>query len=450
MKTTLALVIALTAWCASAAPLRFLSFNIYGYGEKEGMPPSSRSSGVEESIVKCKADVISLQEVAPAFWNGTPLFAHLAADFGIVRGNEKEALLRAGAAGSYRLASWVNHEPLLYRKNRLKLLDSGLDFFHLSLQAEKSVTWGVLEDLTDGRRFIAFATHFWWQGNGPESDAIRELNARHVLSRIADVRRKWGDLPVIGGGSIELTGDIVSMPYIQMTAAVMQDMGADVDITSRHITIGKGYTGNDYPVEGDWSAAAPWYALAALLSQSQLSLEGLSSDSIQGDSRLVELGKKLGIMSRFDAHGVTLDTSGFIGCCCSSFADMAATPDLVPSWAVLMCLLERSFRMTGVRTLRLKESDRLTVLREELLKLGYVLKIENEDAISWYGEKVPVTQEPPVINPHGDHRIAMAFAPAAVRFPGLVIADAGVTSKSYPAFWRHLEKSGFTIHQLAQ
>ena len=257
-------------------------------------------------------------------------------------------------------------------------------------------------------------------------------------------------LPVIGGGSIELTGDIVSMPYIQMTTAVMQDMGADVDITSRHITIGKGYTGNDYPVEGDWSAAAPWYAIAALLPQSQLTLEGLSADSIQGDSRLVELGKKLGIMSRFDAHGVTLDTSGFIGCCCSSFADMAATPDLVPSWAVLMCLLERSFRMTGVRTLRLKESDRLTVLREELLKLGYVLKIENEDAISWYGEKVPVTLEPPVINPHGDHRIAMAFAPAAVRFPGLVITDAEVTSKSYPAFWRHLEKSGFTINQLAQ
>ena len=257
-------------------------------------------------------------------------------------------------------------------------------------------------------------------------------------------------LPAMGGGSIELKGDIVSMPYIQMTAAVMQDMGAKVDITSRHITIGNGYTGNDYLVEGDWSAAAPWYALAALLPQSQLTLEGLSADSIQGDSRLVELGRKLGIASRFDTHGVTLDTSGFIGCCCSSFADMASTPDLVPSWAVLMCLLERSFRMTGVRTLRLKESDRLTVLHDELLKLGYVLKIENEDAISWYGEKVPVTQEPPVIDPHGDHRIAMAFAPAAVRFPGLVITDAGVTSKSYPAFWRHLEKIGFTIHQLAQ
>ena len=129
---------------------------------------------------------------------------------------------------------------------------------------------------------------------------------------------------------------------------------------------------------------------------------------------------------------------------------MTATPDLVPSWVVLLCLLERSFRMTGVRTLRLKESDRIEALREELLKLGYVLKIESDDAISWYGERVKTAPEAPVIDPHGDHRLAMAFAPAAVRFPGLIIADAHVVSKSYPAYWRHLEQVGFEIEQLAQ
>ena len=248
-------------------------------------------------------------------------------------------------------------------------------------------------------------------------------------------------LPAIGGGSIRLTGDIVSGPYIQMTASVMRDMGAYVDITGNIITVGNGYEGNDYLVEADWSAAAPWYALAALLPESSLKLEGLNADSIQGDAQLVELGRKLGIQTRFDADGATLDTSHFIGCCCSCFADMAGTPDLVPSWTVLMCLLERSFRMTGVRTLRLKESDRIEALRQELLKLGYVLKIEGEDAISWYGERVAIDQEPPVIDTHGDHRLAMAFAPAAVRFPGIIIADAEVVSKSYPSFWRHLEQA---------
>ena len=257
-------------------------------------------------------------------------------------------------------------------------------------------------------------------------------------------------LPAIGGGSIQLTGDIVSAPYIHMTAAVMRDMGAQIDFTGNTIAVGNGYNGNDYVVEADWSAAAPWYALAALLPQSHITLEGLTTDSIQGDAHLVDLGSKLGIASRFDVHGVTLDASRFIGCCCSCFADMAATPDLVPSWAVLMCLLERSFRMTGVCTLRHKESNRIEALQEELLKLGYVLKIEGEDAISWYGERTAVSQKPPVIDTHGDHRMAMAFAPAAVRFPGLIIRDADVVSKSYPAFWRHLKQSGFTIQELAQ
>ena len=186
-------------------------------------------------------------------------------------------------------------------------------------------------------------------------------------------------LPVVGGGSIHLTGDIVSMPYINMTATVMRDMGATVNINGHDINIGKGYTANDYMVEADWSAAAPWYALTALLPESLITLEGLTPDSIQGDAHLAELGRKLGIASRFSTDGVTIDSSHFINCCCSCFTDMNATPDLVLSWAVLLCLLERSFRMTGVRTLWHKESSRIEALRDELLKLGYVLKIEGED-----------------------------------------------------------------------
>lgn len=257
-------------------------------------------------------------------------------------------------------------------------------------------------------------------------------------------------LPVVGGGTLHLTGDIVSAPYIHMTAAVMRDMGAQVEIDGNDITIESNYEGNDCIVEADWSAAAPWYAIAALLPQSSISLKGLSFQSIQGDAHLAEIASQLGIASRFDAHGVTLDSSHFIGCCCSCFTDMTATPDLAMSWAVLLCLLERSFRMTGVRTLRHKESDRLEALRLELLKLGYVLKIESDDAISWYGERVAPPSLPPVIDTHGDHRLAMAFAPAAVRFSGLIIRDSEVVDKSYPAFWRHMEQAGFMISELAQ
>lgn len=251
-------------------------------------------------------------------------------------------------------------------------------------------------------------------------------------------------LPTLGGGTIRLTGDIVSVPYIHMTASVMREMGADVDIALDRITVTGAYTGNDCLVEADWSAAAPWYALAALIPQSNVVLQGLEPHSIQGDARVVELGRQLGIDTRFDSQGATLDTSHFIGCCCSAFADMSSTPDLVLSWAVLLCLLNRSFRMTGVRTLRLKESDRLETLREGLQRLGYVLKIEGNDAISWYGETIAVN-DPPVIDTHGDHRLALAFAPAAIRYPGLVIQDADVVSKSYPSFWKHLQQAGFQL-----
>lgn len=257
-------------------------------------------------------------------------------------------------------------------------------------------------------------------------------------------------LSVAGGGTLHLHGDIVSAPYIRLTADVMRQMGGRVTLLDDEIVVGEGYAGGDCVVETDWSAAAPWYALAALMPASTFTLRGLTGRSLQGDARLADMASQLGIVSRFDAQGVTLDTSHFIGCCCSCFVDMAATPDLVLSWAVLMCLLERSFRMTGVRTLRHKESDRLEAMQQELSKLGYVLKIDSEDAISWYGERVAPAMLPPVIDTHGDHRMAMAFAPAAVRFPGLVIGDAGVVDKSYPAFWRHLEQAGFTITGLAQ
>ena len=180
-----------------AQPLRFMTFNIFGAGYS-GFSAEEREDRAVAVVRRHSPDVVSWQEVNAGWWKSR-LFRDMA-EYGIVRGDEDEALVRAGAALSERRANWVNHEPLMYRKDRLTLLDSGLDFYHVALQVEKSLTWAVFEDKTDGRRFIAFATHFWWQYNGAESTAIRELNARHVLDRVATVRTKWGDLPVIGGG----------------------------------------------------------------------------------------------------------------------------------------------------------------------------------------------------------------------------------------------------------
>ena len=179
-------------------PMKFLSFNIWGDYFKN--PVEERESAIESAIRQYAPDVIAFQEVTPAWWD-SKMFKNLSTEYGIVRGDEEDALMRAGAKGA-RQSRWMNHEPLFYRKDRLVLLDSGLDFFHLSLGAEKSVTWAVLEDRTDKRRFIAFATHFWWQYKSSESDALREYNALQIMWRIAEIRRKWGELPVIGGGDL--------------------------------------------------------------------------------------------------------------------------------------------------------------------------------------------------------------------------------------------------------
>ena len=191
------------AFAADAAPLKFMTFNIWG--DYFGNPVGEREAGVEATILKEMPDVVSLQEVTPN-WYKSPMFANLEkAGYALVRGDEDAALKRAAFSGE-KTERHINHEPLLYRRDRLHILDSGVDFFHVALQPEKSVTWAIFEDKSEKRRFAAFATHFWWRSNGEESDAIRELNARHILWLLADIRRKWGaELPAILGGDLNST-----------------------------------------------------------------------------------------------------------------------------------------------------------------------------------------------------------------------------------------------------
>ncbi len=193
------------AWRPQVAPLpaapsaRFMTFNIWGDYFKN--PVGERAAGVLEVLAREKPDFVSLQEVTRN-WHESALFKQAPAlGYELVRGDEDLAFYRARAenGAQSKARNWCNHEPLLFNARRYARLDSGVEFFHLSLQVEKSVTWGVFEDRACGRRLIAFATHFWWK-KGPESDALRELNAQRVVDVIARARAKWGDLPVIGGG----------------------------------------------------------------------------------------------------------------------------------------------------------------------------------------------------------------------------------------------------------
>ncbi len=252
--------------------------------------------------------------------------------------------------------------------------------------------------------------------------------------------------PQIGGLQIELTGNVVSRPYIDMTASLMNEMCADVTVSGNVITIDDApYHWHHYNVEADWSAASYWFGIKALMPQANLRLHGLSAVSIQGDSRLLTTMPGLGVKGEFMAGVLHLHNCPL--CSCSSFIDVTATPDLAQTLAVTMCLLERPFRMTGLSTLRIKETDRIEALRAELLKLGYVIEVEGDEAIGWHGRKT-LPQAVPEIHTYNDHRMAMSFALAAIRHPGLIIRDAQVVAKSYPQFWQHMAEAGFNVETI--
>lgn len=254
--------------------------------------------------------------------------------------------------------------------------------------------------------------------------------------------------PVIGGITLTIEGEIMSRPYIDMTLALMARYGVKAEWRENVIHVPAGeYTALDFTVEADWSAASYWWAMQAIVPQSRITLKGLEPQSLQGDSRIAELMSQMGVTGNWCGRYLDLRSNGGVGCCCSTFADLSGTPDIAQTLVVMLCLMGRPFRITGLRTLRIKETDRLEALRTELRKLGYVVKVEGDDAISWHLETTAAEASPHICTYH-DHRMAMAFAPAAIRFPGLIIDDAQVVSKSYPLFWEHLRQAGFKIEEV--
>ncbi len=249
--------------------------------------------------------------------------------------------------------------------------------------------------------------------------------------------------PVLKNGlRLHLTGEIISLPYINLTLQLMKEFGAKAAWTSGNsIEVApKPYTPVSFMVESDWSAASYWYQIAALSEQAEIELMGLFRNSYQGDSRGAEVFSRLGITTEFTHEGVLLKKSNrLVEQLNEDFVDI---PDLAQTFAVTCCLLGIPFRFTGLQSLKIKETDRIFALKAELRKLGYLLQDAQDSILIWDG-KLCQPEAQPVIQTYEDHRMAMAFAPAALRFPEMRIAEPQVVSKSYPAYWEHLQQAGF-------
>lgn len=239
------------------------------------------------------------------------------------------------------------------------------------------------------------------------------------------------------GLKIRLTGKVVSRTYIEMTRQIMADFGAKVVFRESEIAIEPcPYTPVAFRVESDWSAASYFYELLAISGEGEIRMPGLLQHSTQGDSGQVGVWERLGVSTRFESDGVLI-SAGKPKVSRLEY-DFVEMPDLVQSFAVACCVMGIPFRFTGVETLRIKETDRLAALADELEKLGYFLKIEGDNLLSWDGACKQAVK--PEISTYHDHRMAMAFAPAALKHPGMVIVDKEVVSKSFPKFWEELQK----------
>ena len=240
------------------------------------------------------------------------------------------------------------------------------------------------------------------------------------------------------GLTLYLTGKVVSGTYIDMTAGIMQEFGVDVIRRGAEIRIAPGaYTPVPYRVEADWSAASYFYELLAIADDGRIRMEGLSRQSRQGDSRQVEVWEKLGVNTSFEEGGVVLTKGGAPASCLAyNFVEM---PDLVQSFAVACCMMDIPFAFRGIETLRIKETDRIRALTDELRRLGFVLKAEGNNCLLWEGAKCEADLRVEIQTYH-DHRMAMAFAPAALKYPDMVIADKEVVTKSFPGYWEELHK----------
>ena len=262
------------------------------------------------------------------------------------------------------------------------------------------------------------------------------------------------------GLTLHLTGALISVPYINLTLQLMQHYGATARWSDeRTIRVEPGsYQNVPFTVESDWSAASYWYEMMALwmpqgehtgnqeapeeFAQPVIELKGLFPHSAQGDSRGAQLFAKLGIHTAYTPDGVRLTRLGTP--VARLVEDLVDIPDLAQTFVVTCCFMGIPFRFSGLQSLRIKETDRISALQTELHKLGYVIHDEADSILYWNGERCPAESDP-VIATYDDHRMAMAFAPAILRLPRLAIAHPEVVSKSYPSYWDHLRQAGFIL-----
>jgi 3-phosphoshikimate 1-carboxyvinyltransferase len=247
-----------------------------------------------------------------------------------------------------------------------------------------------------------------------------------------------------GGLHLTLKGEIISRPYIQMTLDLMAYFGVESKWEENDIFIAEQpYIARPFTVEIDWSAASYWYEIVALLPNASVHLTDAKAVSYQGDAEVQNIFKSLGVETTFDERGATLTHTG-------EHTDyfewnLINQPDLAQTVVVTCAMLGIKFKISGLQTLRIKETDRIAALITECAKFGIVMAETSPGILEWNGKRIAPPSQKISIATYEDHRMAMAFAPVALLHPNIIIEEPNVVTKSYPTFWADLEEVGFKV-----
>lgn len=248
------------------------------------------------------------------------------------------------------------------------------------------------------------------------------------------------------GLELQLVGKITSVPYIKMTLALLSQIGVDNSFEGNTIRVLPKASVDDVTlvVESDWSSASYFYSIVALADiGSAITLSSYKKDSLQGDSVLAKIYRELGVETSFEGNSIRLVKTG--GPQSDNLdVDLADAPDIAQTIAVTCFGMGMGCRLTGLHTLKIKETDRLEALNTELSKLGAPISVSDKDLTLLPSNKI---NKDVAIDTYNDHRMAMAFAPLALK-TDLYINDAEVVSKSYPDFWGDLAKLRFLVEEM--
>ncbi len=253
--------------------------------------------------------------------------------------------------------------------------------------------------------------------------------------------------PTIENGlTLKLTGDITSRSYINLTLELMMKFGIQYKWEGNEITVPEqNYYARDFTVEADWSGASYWYEILSLCNSGEILLENLQLESLQGDANIASWFEQFGVFSTQKDNGVLL-LKKEVPTLRNLNIDFIENPDVAQTMACLCVAKKIPFHFSGLKTLKIKETDRITALQNELAKFGTIITEPEPGELSWDGainESLKI--ENPNIETYHDHRMALAFAPMTLAGEYMQISDPMVVTKSYPGFWDDLKKVGFTI-----